>query len=106
MCKQDLADFESSWWLNQSCAYRDGITTSTTRAIDNDPINGITLFLLKGYEVQGENERESIYHGKGTNQDVPTLLVKCNMGKPIRIVRGYGLDSEFAPKAGIRYDGL
>lgn len=95
-----------SWWLNQSCAYRDGIVSSTIRALDNDPIHGITLVLNKGFEEQGRHNHEFVYHGKGPNQDVPTVLVKCNMGKPIKLIRGCGLDSEFAPKAGMRYDGL
>lgn len=29
----------------------------------------------------------------------------CELGRPVRVIRGYKLKSEFAPEEGYRYDG-
>lgn len=99
------ADFRS-WWLNLACAYRDGVTASPTLSLNSCPYGVTTLVILSGLEVKGEDDRTFIYHGQGISKDVPTLLIKCNMGRPIRLLRGSKLDSSFAPRGGIRYDGL
>ncbi|KZT06059.1 SRA-YDG [Laetiporus sulphureus 93-53] len=35
-----------------------------------------------------------------------SLLISSKTGKPVRVVRGYNLDSDWAPASGYRYDGL
>lgn len=34
------------------------------------------------------------------------LVRSCETGRPIRVIRGAGLQNEFAPKTGYRYEGL
>ncbi|CAG8450567.1 6722_t:CDS:2 [Diversispora eburnea] len=34
------------------------------------------------------------------------LKVSCETGNPVRVIRGYKLNNEYAPKEGYRYDGL
>jgi E3 ubiquitin-protein ligase UHRF1 len=34
------------------------------------------------------------------------LALNCDNGKPVRVIRGFKLDSPYAPASGYRYDGL
>lgn len=34
------------------------------------------------------------------------MALNCENGKPIRVIRGFKLDSPYAPASGYRYDGL
>ena len=34
------------------------------------------------------------------------MALNCENGKPVRVIRGFKLDSPYAPASGYRYDGL
>ncbi|KAG1851604.1 PUA-like domain-containing protein [Suillus subalutaceus] len=44
--------------------------------------------------------------GRYAHEDSGDTLIYTGAGKPVRVVRGYELGSEFAPIYGYRYDGL
>ncbi|KAI0023196.1 hypothetical protein F4780DRAFT_101265 [Xylariomycetidae sp. FL0641] len=92
------------WWLNITCAERDGIVRSSKEQ-STKGLYGITaLPLLTGEEEQiGENTFR--YVREGPSSDMHIALIS-QVGRQIRILRGYRLKSLLAPKAGIRYDGL
>ncbi|KAF4991173.1 hypothetical protein FGRMN_7978 [Fusarium graminum] len=77
------------WWLNLACAHRDGIVGSARERPTKGKYGVAALPLLTG--------QENIDYDDGCIRYV---------GATFRILRGYRLRSPFAPKAGIRYDGL
>ena len=81
---------------------------------------GASIVLSGGYEDDKDLGDEIIYTGEGgrdpntgaqvANQTITggnkQLIENCNIGHPIRVIRGHQLDSKFAPNSGYRYDGL
>lgn len=79
-----------------------------------------SIVLSGGYEDDLDLGDEIVYTGQGGN-DLNTrgqvadqeltrgnaaLKTSCELGLPVRVVRGSGADSPYAPRAGYRYDGL
>ncbi|KAI0546207.1 hypothetical protein F4679DRAFT_575572 [Xylaria curta] len=91
------------WWLNITCAERDGIVNSS---LETPTIMGCYGFpvlpLLTGSEEMIRHNTVRYVH-EGRTLHVPLI---SQVGRKIRIIRGYKLKSVFAPKAGLRYDGL
>ncbi|KAG2128195.1 PUA-like domain-containing protein [Suillus cothurnatus] len=54
----------------------------------------------------GDHTREQVCDQQWTNTGNRALLKSFETGEPVRVIRGYELDSEFAPWEGFRYDGL
>ncbi|KAL2068255.1 hypothetical protein VTL71DRAFT_16353 [Oculimacula yallundae] len=107
------ADLEGSlnltpgdWWLNMHCALRDGVVGSVDKMLTMGKSEIVALALLEGEETNGPIP--NLYEYTKISQKVGELmkLVTCNRGSPIRVLRGSNLMSKFAPRAGIRYDGL
>ncbi|KAI1168602.1 hypothetical protein F5B18DRAFT_187334 [Nemania serpens] len=92
------------WWLNITCAERDGIVNSSLETPTKGCYGFTALPLLTGSE---ELIRHNIvrYVREGHTSDMHTSLIS-QVGRKIRIIRGYRLKSIFAPEAGLRYDGL
>jgi putative restriction endonuclease len=79
-----------------------------------------SIVLSGGYEDDEDRGDEIVYTGHGGNdpqtgrqvrdQELKTgnlALARSHLeGLPVRVVRGAGLDSPFAPGSGYRYDGL
>ncbi|KAK8123505.1 Peptidyl-prolyl cis-trans isomerase pin4 [Apiospora kogelbergensis] len=95
------------WWLNPACAQRDGIVTSPVEKPTSGRYGITTLPLLTGREeVIHENGVELtkyIRYGRSCDMHIPLI---SQVGKQIRVLRGYRLRSIYAPEAGIRYEGL
>lgn len=67
--------------------------------------NGIiAIALLAGEEEVGPKLHTFEYSRVGTFRDMLFPLLGCK--RPIRVLRGSNLKSKFAPRAGVRYDGL
>jgi hypothetical protein len=96
---------QPSWWLNIACAFRDGIVGGTDEKATKGPYNVTALPLLTGEEVEGPTLNMYEYTKRGTSKEMPFSILG-NRGGPIRILRGHALKSKFAPKIGVRYDGL
>ncbi|KAK3682689.1 hypothetical protein B0T22DRAFT_292187 [Podospora appendiculata] len=94
-----------SWWLNIACAHRDGLVAHedempTIRSVEDSSV----LPLLTGREEITGVEATN-YIATGPYKKIHGRLVS-KVGKLIHVLRGYELRSEYAPVAGLRYDGL
>jgi hypothetical protein len=113
------------WWLNVQCATRDGIIESPvdtmTASINRDFV--YALVLDTGKETIGKGNTPNVSDGlrqhadnisepgihlytKRGRHDETLLPVMQQRDRPFRVLRKYGLDSDWAPPAGVRYDGL
>ncbi|KAK3322456.1 hypothetical protein B0H66DRAFT_601906 [Apodospora peruviana] len=93
------------WWLNMACAYRDGfVANERERPTIREQDEHSVLPLLTGKEeLIGDGRTKYIREGKLGHVHV-SLLSKT--GKRIHVLRGFRLKSNYAPSAGVRYDGL
>ncbi|KAI8625279.1 PUA-like domain-containing protein [Xylariaceae sp. FL1651] len=92
------------WWLNITCAERDGIVTSSLETPTKGRYGIAALPLLTGSEELIRHNTVK-YVREGRSSDMHIALIS-QVGRQIRILRGYKLKSIFAPEAGLRYDGL
>jgi hypothetical protein len=88
-----------------ACAFRDGIVGEVDEKATKGPYNVTALPLLSGEEVEGPTLNMTEYVKTGTSKEMPFSILG-NRGGPVRILRGHSLRSKFAPKIGVRYDGL
>ncbi|XMA12320.1 hypothetical protein WAI453_005111 [Rhynchosporium graminicola] len=102
----DLNFIPGEWWLNMHCAFRDGAVGSVDKILTMGKSGVVALALFDGEEVNGPTNNLFEYTKITQNWDELMKLVGCNRGCPIRLLRGSNLKSKFAPKAGIRYEGL
>ncbi|KAK9419238.1 hypothetical protein SUNI508_01215 [Seiridium unicorne] len=95
------------WWLNIVCAQRDGIVGCPLERATSGRYGITALPLLTGREelVRRDGHHVVKYIREGRSQDMHIPLIS-QVGRHIRILRGYRLKSIFAPQAGVRYDGL
>ncbi|RGP68255.1 hypothetical protein FLONG3_8226 [Fusarium longipes] len=93
------------WWLNLACAHRDGIVGSNREKPTKGKYGVAALPLLTGQENIDYDDGAIRYVRQGRIADIHVSLIS-QVGATFRILRGYRLRSPFAPKAGIRYDGL
>ncbi|RYP41187.1 hypothetical protein DL767_001191 [Monosporascus sp. MG133] len=92
------------WWLNLVCAMRDGIVSNSLEKPTKGRYGMLALPLLTGQEelLSGKTIK---YTREGKASDMHISLIS-QVGRQIRILRGYTLKSVWAPQAGTRYDGL
>ncbi|KAG9302660.1 hypothetical protein G9A89_007364 [Geosiphon pyriformis] len=120
----------TTWMMRIDCS-RDGIHAPTVAGISGNEKEGAwSIALSGGYEDDIDWGEAFTYTGcggrdlKGTktkpknlrtapqskNQTLTGLnlglKVSCDTGRPIRVVRGYQVHSDYAPRSGYRYDGL
>ncbi|KAK0646338.1 PUA-like domain-containing protein [Cercophora newfieldiana] len=93
------------WWLNIACAHRDGIVGSELEKPTKGKYDNSALPLLTGKEEIVKEGEIVHYTREGGPGDMHIALL-IQTGRPIRILRGFQLKSSYAPKAGVRYDGL
>ena len=88
-----------------ACAERDGMVAADLQETPMGGPYGIkTMPLLVGEEITVDDAViEYIRVGRMAPGAFPKL---SDTGKTVRILRGSGLHSVDAPKAGVRYDGL
>lgn len=87
-----------------ACAHRDGIVDSTLERATKGPQGVTALPLLNGNERVCSPSRAVKYSREGKLSEMHLCLIS-QVGKQIRILRGYRLHSPLAPRAGVRYDG-
>ncbi|KAI5928556.1 hypothetical protein F4810DRAFT_705495 [Camillea tinctor] len=92
------------WWLNITCAERDGIVASSLEMPTKGRYGITALPLLSGKEELIRYNTVK-YIREGRSSDMHIALIS-QVGRQIRILRGYRLKSILAPQAGVRYDGL
>ncbi|GAP89601.1 hypothetical protein SAMD00023353_3500080 [Rosellinia necatrix] len=92
------------WWLNLTCAERDGIVNSSLEIPTKGRYGFTALPLLTGSEeLIRSNTVKYVREGRTSDMHIPLI---SQVGRKIRVIRGYKLKSAFAPEAGLRYDGL
>ncbi|KAH7321648.1 hypothetical protein BKA65DRAFT_540825 [Rhexocercosporidium sp. MPI-PUGE-AT-0058] len=94
------------WWLNIHGALRDGAVGLADKMLTIGITGVVALALLAGEEISGPTLNLFEYTRISQGTDESMKLMACNRGQPIRVLRGSNLKSKYAPKAGIRYDGL
>ena len=99
------ADEKYSWWLNTTCAYRDGMIGNTSGYVSNFKQHAHpTLVLEVGEEFPTSNISITRYINEGTIYYMLLPLMSC-LDRPIRVLRNWTLKSKLAPPAGLRFDG-
>ncbi|RPD82575.1 hypothetical protein L226DRAFT_549286 [Lentinus tigrinus ALCF2SS1-7] len=120
-----------SWWETREACSRDAIHAPWVAGISAGPQGAYSVALSGGYEDDIDLGEAFTFTGSGgrdlkgtkTNpknlrtapqscdQDFDNnynkaLLRSSETKKPVRVIRGYKLDSPYAPAEGYRYDGL
>ncbi len=110
------SEFENRYFLSQYGVHRPlqaGISGSQVEGADSIVLSG-------GYEDDEDHGDTIIYTGHGGRNQVTgvqvanqtltrqnlALALNCQLGLPIRVIRGYNHLSGFSPQTGYRYDGL
>lgn len=105
----------SSWWIKPAAAFRDGIIDEQHSSITANDAGAYAIRLDDDQESGGrfwEREVEGVERMTTRFRapvDEPHILklTKAVLSRdPIRVLRSGTLNSEWAPKAGLRYDGL
>ncbi|KAI2469262.1 hypothetical protein F4781DRAFT_395234 [Annulohypoxylon bovei var. microspora] len=92
------------WWLNITCAERDGIVASSFEIPTKGRYGITTLPLMTGMEeMMRPNTYKYVREGRAADMHIALI---SQVGRQIRVLRGYRLRSILAPQAGVRYDGL
>ncbi|CAG8962132.1 hypothetical protein HYFRA_00005176 [Hymenoscyphus fraxineus] len=103
---QGFVPGELSWWLNLSCAARDGMLRDPYEEVNLSSDGGMCVLVMNGGIVKDDTFDRVTYVRETHEADTISRLLN-NHGHPIRIIRGYQLQgSHLAPNGGFRYDGL
>jgi len=100
------------WWPTQLAAVRDGAHGATVAGISGGEGGAYSCIMSGGHEYPDvDNGNEVLYCGtdsdNGTITDKTLLLLQSERtGNPVRLIRSSKVNSPFAPKIGLRYDGL
>ncbi|KAI7012539.1 hypothetical protein D0867_14889 [Hortaea werneckii] len=105
----DLGFTAGDWWINPLFALYAGI-------IDNSDANGgvvadangaYAVVMTEGDEVKGSSPDKFVYRARADDTGRYRLTAGTPESRqPVRILRSHSLRSFYAPKAGLRYDGL
>ncbi|KAI7532972.1 hypothetical protein KC331_g13306 [Hortaea werneckii] len=105
----DLGFTAGDWWINPLFALYAGI-------IDNSDANGgvvadangaYAVVMTEGDEVKGPSPDKFVYRARIDDTGRYRLTAGTPESRqPVRILRSHSLRSFYAPKAGLRYDGL
>lgn len=99
----------SSWWINPLFALKDGIIDSADKAggIVSDSDGAYAVLMTHDEEVNCPSPEAFTYRARPHDSGRYRLtMAKRESRQPIRILRSHSLRSFWAPKAGVRYDGL
>lgn len=103
------------WWPTQLAAVRDGAHGNFERYITHNPKRGAVSCILHGGPAFSNNVDEGNvvllstsggHDGNSLPGRTLAMLQRHKVGGPIRLLRSSSINSEYAPKAGLRYDGL
>ena len=97
------------WWINQSFAFHDGIINNIGHdgGIVYDDNGAYALVLNGSDEFDSDDPNSFKYHTRPSDKGKYRLTAADVQSRhPIRVLRMHTLHSMWAPKVGIRYDGL
>ncbi|PIL31988.1 hypothetical protein GSI_06692 [Ganoderma sinense ZZ0214-1] len=118
-----------SWWETREACSKDAIHAPWVAGIAPGPKGAYSVALSGGYEDDIDEGEAFTFTGSGMlfgTKDKPknlrtapqsrdqtfennfnaSLKRSCETKKPVRVIRGYKLDSVYGPVEGYRYDGL
>ena len=105
------------WWPLQICAFRDGAVGSHQSGITTNKNFGAVAIVISasGYDKDEDHGHELWYCGTMQENEAKAgnitnatrnMDVAWNKATQIRVLRSAGKGGKWAPKIGIRYDGL
>ncbi|KYG47945.1 hypothetical protein M433DRAFT_462976 [Acidomyces richmondensis BFW] len=100
------------WWPTQLAAVRDGAHGATVAGISGGEGGAYSCIMSGGHDYPDvDNGDEVLYCGTDSDNGAITektrlLLQSEETGNPVRLIRSSKLNSPYAPKLGLRYDGL
>lgn len=101
------------WWPLWVCALRDGAHGHMMQGISGRTGKGaFSCVISSGEEYDNvDNGDEVLYCGTDStdgkvSEHTKWMLESVKNGRPVRFIRSHNLRSEYAPKEGLRYDGL
>jgi hypothetical protein len=87
------------------CVYRDGVVENIGQLVTKGNYGTTPVLpLLTGTEVDGPTAGWYTHYNEGSVNAMHFPLLP-HIGSKVRVIRGSKLESKYAPKAGIRYDG-
>lgn len=110
-----------SWFASRAELHETGVHRPTQAGISGSEKEGADSIVLSGgYEDDEDHGDWILYTGQGgrdpgtgaqvenqlLNRGNLALATSCLRGLPVRVIRGYGSESRWAPDEGYRYDGL
>ncbi|KAG9952593.1 hypothetical protein KCU85_g1956, partial [Aureobasidium melanogenum] len=105
----DLGFLPGDWWINTMFAYHDGIIAnpSSDSGVTTCYTQAYALLLADGDELDCTDPAHFIYRStSGDSRRYHLCAGTLASRRPIRVLRSHTLRSFFAPRAGVRYDGL
>lgn len=108
--------YNGQWWPKHCFMLRDGAHNSTEAGISGNSTLGATSIILSTssnhrYTDDVDNGDRIVYCGNIGKNGVASaktnlLLHSASKRSPIRVIRAAKLQSKYAPREGLRYDGL
>lgn len=98
----------NSWWISPLFAFRDGIVDSASAdGVVADSGGAYAVLMAGDEEVAGQNADSFVFRARLNDKSRYRLTSGTPESRsPVRILRSHTLRSFYAPKAGLRYDGL
>lgn len=107
------------WWPFQICALRDGAHGSRMGGIHGRGDGAYSVVISGAYDDSDTDFGNTVYYSGSRGAPEPgvkkeavltnaskSLMMSKKRGRPVRLLRAAKGNSAFAPKVGIRYDGL
>lgn len=98
-----------SWWIGPLSAFYAGMIDSCTPqgGIVSDSKGAYAVFLTDDDEISASSAEKFVYRARNGDKGRYRLTAATiDSRHPVRILRSHTLRSFWAPRAGIRYEGL
>ncbi|KAK0342818.1 hypothetical protein LTR91_023166 [Friedmanniomyces endolithicus] len=105
----DLGFKPGEWWISPLFAFRDGIINGAEAegGIVSDLAGAYAVVMTGKSEESSTSPNEFVYQARSSDKGRYRLTAGTPESRhPVRILRSHTLRSFWAPKAGLRYDGL
>lgn len=102
-------DMYFSWWIKAAAAFRDGIIDETSDGITANENGAYAIVIKDNQESLTAQEGRTRYFTTGADPGVLKLthtIIASDVRSVVRVLRSWKLQSQLAPVAGLRYDGL
>ncbi|KAI9701184.1 MAG: hypothetical protein M1836_001853 [Candelina mexicana] len=94
------------WWIETTYAYQDGIIDDSRDGITADEDGAYAIVVRDDHEIDSGRPDMMVYRATGTGRGKFMLMRNLNSRACVRVLRSSRSKSEWAPRAGVRYDGL